>query len=176
MAEYLVQGESLSPIADGIRELIGSSDNMYLSDMSTNLQTAVDTVDTQTSLIAQIEAALEGKTAAASSTIATATTKPSSNSTSIAFTGVSGEPKLFAICPTGNITLGSTRYVTSVIYDGTTTHGIYGYRSGSSATSYYSASYFTWTYSNGTLTIKTSSSTNGGNFSSSATYMLVYVT
>lgn len=169
---------AMTAIADKIRALLGISGTMGLDKMSTNLQTAVTTVDTQTSLIAQIEAALEGKTAAAPVTpvtIATAVYKPSSNSTSISFTGLSGEPKMFAVCPTGNITLGSTRYVTSVMYDGSTTRGTYGYRSGSSATSYYSASYFTWTYSNGTLTIRTSSSTNGGDFSSSATYMLVYV-
>jgi hypothetical protein len=61
------------------------------------------------------------------------------------------------------------------MYDGDTTRGTYGYRSSSSATSYHSASYFTWTYNNGTLTVKTSSSTNGGNFSSSVTYQLAYV-
>lgn len=108
-------------------------------------------------------------------TIGTATTKPSSNSTQISFTGLTAQPKMFAIVPTGNITLGSTRYVTGVMYDGSKTHGTYGYRASSSATSYYSASYFTWTYSNGTLTVKTNSSTNGGNFSSSVTYQLVYV-
>lgn len=135
-------------------------------------------VSTQESLIAQIEAALEGKTAgggSAGASIGTASTKPSSNGTSISFTGLTGQPKMFAICPTGNITLGSTRYVTGVMYDGTATHGTYGYRSGSSATSYYSSSYFRWTYENGTLTVTTTSSTNGGNFSSSATYLLVYV-
>lgn len=133
-------------------------------------------VSEQEALIAQIEAALEGKAGGgAGATIKTASVKPSSNSTSISFTGLTGQPKMFAIIPTGNITLGSTRYVTGVMYDGSKTHGTYGYRSGSSGTSYYSASYFTHTYSNGTLTVKTSSSTNGGNFSSSATYMLVYV-
>lgn len=134
-------------------------------------------VDTQTDLIAQIEAALEGKAAGggAGATIKTVSVKPSSNSTSISFTGLTTEPKMFAVCPTGNITLGTTRYVTGVMYDGSKTHGTYGYRSGSSATSYYSASYFTWTYSNGTLTVRTNSSTNGGNFSSSATYLLIYV-
>ena len=81
----------------------------------------------------------------------------------------------FSTMSTGNITLGTTRYVTGVHYDGTTTHGTYGYRSSSSGTSYYSASYFTWTYSNGTLTVKTSSTTNGGYFYNGVTYQLSYV-
>lgn len=133
-------------------------------------------VDTQSDLIAQIEAVLEGKAGGGSgATVKTVSAKPSSNSTSLSFTGLTGQPKMFAIIPTGNITLGSTRYVTGVMYDGSKTHGTYGYRSGSSGTSYYSSSYFTWTYSNGTLTVKTSSSTNGGNFSANASYLLVYV-
>lgn len=103
-------------------------------------------------------------------------TKLTSNNTTITFTGLTGEPTMFTIFPLGNITLGTTRYVTNVSYDGTTTHGIYGYRSGQSGTSYYSQSYFTWTYSNGTLTVKTSSTTNGGYFSSSVTYQLNYST
>ena len=111
-----------------------------------------------------------------SQTVKTANTKLTSNSTSISFTGLTAQPKMFAICPTGNITLGSTRYVTSVMYDGSTTHGTYGYRSGSTAYSYYSASYFTWTYSNGTLTVRTNSATNGGNFNNSVTYKLAYIT
>ena len=129
----------------------------------------------QESLIDQIQSALKYKVDGAA-VIGTAVAKLSSNATSISFTGLTAEPKVFAVSPTGNITLGTTRYVTSVMYDGTTTHGTYGYRSGSSGTSYYSASYFTWTYADGTLTIKTSSSTNGGNFKSSLNYQLVYVT
>lgn len=116
-----------------------------------------------------------GTMSVSSVTVKTASTKPSSNSTSISFTGLTASPKMFAIIPTGNITLGTTRYVTGVVYNGSTVQGTYGYRSGSSGTSYYSSSYFTMTYSSGTLTVKTSSSTNGGNFSSSVTYQLVYV-
>jgi hypothetical protein len=108
-------------------------------------------------------------------TIKTTTKKNSSNNNSIVFTGLTEEPKMFAISPTGNIILSSTKYVTSVMYDGEKTHGTYGYITSSLATSYYSASYFTWTYSNGTLTVKTSSTINGGNFSPSVTYQLTYV-
>lgn len=150
-----------------------------------SVQTQIDRItgerDQQTSLITQIKTTLDGKVAPAPPPEPepiepdTKTTKLSSNSTSISFTGLTAEPKMFAICPTGNITLGSTRYVTGVMYDGSTTHGTYGYRSSSSGTSYYSASYFTWTYSNGTLTVRTSSSTNGGNFTSSVTYQMTYI-
>lgn len=146
-----------------------------------SVQTQIDRIsaerDQQSELIAQIMTALEEKAAPAPEIVAplTKTTKPSANSTSIAFTGLTKEPKMFAISPTSNITLGTTRYVTGVMYDGEKTCGTYGYRSGSSATSYYSESYFTWTYSNGTLTVKTNSSSNGGNFTSGTTYQLTYV-
>ena len=172
----------MTAIADKLRAILGISGSLGLDAMASNLSSVQGSVDAQTSLIAQIVQELEGKAAGDSGggaviepTISSVSVKPGSNSTSISFTGLSAEPKMFFIAPTGNITLGSTRYVTGVFFDGTTLCGTYGYRSGSSATSYYSASYFTKTYSGGTLTIKTSSATNGGNFTPSATYKLVYV-
>lgn len=177
MAEMLIQSESLTSIANKIRVLSGTEDSMSLNAMENHINEANENVNTESELISQIMTVLRGKTniEIPEVVINTATAKLSSNGTSISFTGLSEEPKMFAICPTGNISLGTTRYVTSVIYDGTTTQGTYGYRSGSTGTSYYSSSYFTWTYTNGTLTVKTSSSTNGGNFSSSVTYQLAYV-
>ena len=167
----------MTAIANKIRALLGISSVMGLDDMASNLTTTQDNVDVQADLISQIASVLESKagTIIIEPTIAQVSASISSNGTSISFTGLTAEPKMFSVCPTANITLGTTRYVTGVVYDGTTTRGTYGYRSGSSATSYYSASYFTWTYSDGTLTIKTTSSTNGGNFKSGTTYIITYV-
>ena len=175
MSNYLIQGETLTNIADEIRIMTDVTEGMLPSDMINNLESVNAEIDNQTSLISEVMAALEGKAAAAPVEVKTASVKPSSNSTSISFTGLTKEPKMFAISPTAQITLGTTRYVTSVMYDGSKTHGTYGYRSGSTAYSYYSASYFTWTYTNGTLKVSTNSSTNGGNFTSSVTYQLTYV-
>lgn len=115
-----------------------------------------------------------------SSSILTKEVKPSSNSLSIQFTGLAGEPSAFSVQTNTNITLASTRYVISVDYDGTETEGVCGYTSGSSynktGTNAYSASDFTWTYVNGTLTITSASATTSGYFTSSATYKLFYVT
>ena len=97
---------------------------------------------------------------------------PSSSSTSIAFSGVSAKPKAFMIRPTASLTLNSsTRYVTSVDYNGTLTRGTYS----TTSTSYFSNSYFTFTYSGTTLTVKTSSATNGGYFKSGNSYQLFYL-
>lgn len=105
---------------------------------------------------------------------------PSENSLTLEFTGLSGEPTLFSVHPKENITLGSTRYILGVDYDGENTVGIQGYSSGSfmssSATATYSATAFSWTYANGTLTVTSGSATTGGYFMSGISYQLVYIT
>ena len=112
--------------------------------------------------------------ASGGSTLASTTKKMgNSNATSISFT-VSGQPKAFMVMLDQQSSLGSTRYVISVAYDGTTTRGCWGYSSSNTRYAYYSDSYFSWTYSNGTLTVSTSSSSNGGYFRSSYTYRLIY--
>ena len=109
-----------------------------------------------------------------SATIKSATASTSSNATSISFTGVSASPKMFVCMLDAQSTLGSTRYVIAVDYDGTTTRGTWGYSSSNTRYAYYSNSYFTWSYSGTTLTISTSSSTNGGYFRSGYSYRLIY--
>lgn len=140
-------------------------------------------VETQESLIAQIAAALEGKAVegggSSQSSIFTATARVTSNNQQISFTGLTAQPKAFSVIPTGNITLStSNRFVVNVNYDGTTLGGVYCYGSGGWNATYtagYSASYFTQTYSGGTLTIKTSSTTNGGYFAANVNYVLVAI-
>ena len=109
-----------------------------------------------------------------SCTVKTTTAKTSSNATSISFTGLSAKPKMFSVVLDQQSSLGSTRYVIAVHSDGTNTYGVWGYSSSNTRYAYYSDSYFTWTYNNGTLTITTNSSTNGGSFRSGYNYRLIY--
>ena len=113
-------------------------------------------------------------TGGGSATVKSATASTSSNATSISFTGVSASPKMFVCMLDAQSSLGSTRYVIAVDYDGTTTRGTYGYSSSNTRYAYYSNSYFTWSYSGTTLTINTNSSTNGGYFRSGYSYRLIY--
>jgi len=117
-----------------------------------------------------------GTASGVSATVDTATTTPSSNSTSISFS-VSGEPIMFAVQISKNasyISGASTRYITSVICDGSTVYTTNIYKSGSSAREYnYSTSSFS--YSGGTLKITSASSSTSGYFMSGTTYRLIYV-
>lgn len=105
---------------------------------------------------------------------------PSANSLTLTFSGLSGEPTLFSINPKENITLGSTRYILGVDYDGSSTMGTIGYSSGSfmssSATATYSASNFTWEYADGVLTVTSNGASTGGYFMNGITYQLTYIT
>jgi hypothetical protein len=172
----------MTAIADKIRALLGISGALGMDAMAANLQSAINETESQESLISQIEAALEGKTGAAAPevTIGSTTVKLPTSNRSISFTGLSSQPKIFSIIATGQInidsSMGSTRFVTGVMYDGDKTHGTYAYRaSSSSSSSAYSDSYFTWTYSGDTLTVSTESTTKGGTFTSSVNFRLLYV-
>lgn len=106
------------------------------------------------------------------------TKAPSSNATSIAFTGLAAQPKAFMLIATTQMTLATTYYVSAVTSDGENTYGTYVRRSsggGSSAYQYVSSSYFSWDYDDGTLTVRSQSSTYGGYFRSGVTYRLIYV-
>lgn len=109
--------------------------------------------------------------------VGTATAKNTTGKTSLAFTGLKGQPKAFGIIATQQTTETATRHILAVTYDGTQTNGIYTNQTtkNSWGTNAVSTSYFTHTYSNGTLTVKTSSNTQGGNWKENITYKLTYV-
>ena len=89
--------------------------------------------------------------------------------------GLPQEPKMFSLVSTHNYSTSSAPGpVLNVVYDGTTTHGLYmvrgGYSPSYSYTATYSTSAITWSYSNGTLII----SASGANFNG-GTYQLTYI-
>ena len=110
-------------------------------------------------------------------TVDVKTVTPSSNATSISFTGLSAEPKMFCVqweYNNGSYMSGSsTRYITSVCSDGEHCYGSSVYRSGSSGREYYYTT-ASFSYSNGTLTITSPSSSTLGYFRSGYTYRLIY--
>lgn len=67
MNEYIVKGESLTAIADEIRELSGTTGTMGLDTMATHVRNANDEISSQSDLLAQIQTALEGKAAGGAS-------------------------------------------------------------------------------------------------------------
>ena len=164
---------AMTAIADKIRTLLGMTGTMGLDAMATNLTAANSEVSTQEDLIAQIAAALEGKAGGTSAVVRYAEYTPSSNSRSATFTGLVQEPTMLCLTPDGNISLSSnTRYVTSLYYG--KDDGNYGVCS-TTSTAYFTKDCFTWTYSNGTLTITTASMSSGGYFKSGTKYWLNYV-
>lgn len=61
--DYLIKGESLTAIADEVRELSGTTELMSPDAMATNIEDANSEVNSQTGLLAQLATALEGKAA-----------------------------------------------------------------------------------------------------------------
>lgn len=121
----------------------------------------------------------QGTASGGVSEIGTKSVSNSSNTaTTLSFTGLGGEPIAFVVRVTTTITSsGSTSYyyVASMVYDGSSTEGTY-FRVGSTRGIYNDTSRYSFTYSNGTLQVKSSGSRTaaGGSFYN-GTYELVYV-
>ena len=102
----------------------------------------------------------------------TLTVSPSSNTRNITFSNLENEPLMFVVVPVENVGLSSnTRYATCVVYNGSTTVGVYS----NNSTATYTTNGFTFTFSNGSLTINTASTSNGGYFRSGIDYRLLYM-
>lgn len=102
-------------------------------------------------------------------TVGTASKTLTSASSSIQFTGLSGEPTSFVITSSSDLATGASPYKSAaVVFDGTSVIGQY-ITNTSNAQMTYSSSAFSKTYSNGTLTVTGS----GTNFQNNE-YKLVY--
>lgn len=105
----------------------------------------------------------------------------SSGSQTIRFSGLAGQPSAFWIDAPSDRTITTGRYIASVRYDGETTDGLCEYKSTSgSTTSYayakYSATEYSWSYTDGVLTVTSASISGGGRFYDGVTYRLTYFT
>lgn len=104
-------------------------------------------------------------------------TNSSATNTSLQFTGLKGTPKAFFLRYTGTLSRSSNNsyyYVVSMRYNGTNTNGNYWRMS--SGNFYNDTSHYSYSYSNGTLTVSSSASRSsaGGSFYN-GTYELVYI-
>lgn len=99
-------------------------------------------------------------------------TAPTDRGTTITFTGLKAQPKMFACNLEFQGSFTSARTVYSMIYNGTTLSNCTSYRSGSTLLCYKYTT-CTWTYNNGTLTI-TSPSTGSVGYFQPYTYHLIY--
>lgn len=66
MSEYLIQGGTLTEIANEVRTLTGVGESLSPDAMATNINEANEKISSQADLLAQIQSALEGKTAGGS--------------------------------------------------------------------------------------------------------------
>lgn len=101
--------------------------------------------------------------------IGTADVQVGSGATSITFTGLSDEPEYFScIFKSTFSTSNGYQRVMEVVYDGT---NIYGHALDSSA---HALTSWTWSYDNGSLTITSTGTNNGGYFHQPGYYQLTY--
>lgn len=92
-----------------------------------------------------------------------------SGATSITFTGLTAEPDYFSLVFTSNFgTSSGYQRVMAVVYDGNSTYGV-AMDSGAKALSSWS-----YTYNNGTLTVTSTGTNNGGYFHQPGNYHLTY--
>ena len=104
-----------------------------------------------------------------SANLGTAETQVGSGATSVTFTGLSDEPDYFSVIFKSNFSTSSGyQRVMSVAYDGTNTYGV-AMDSGANALSSWS-----YTYSNGSLTVSSTGTNNGGYFHQPGYYQLTY--
>lgn len=140
----------------------GTAVSVSASELVSGSQTLSDNGDYDVTNLASVTVDVSGG-GGGSLTVATKTTTLGSASSSIAFTGLSGNPLSFVITSSTEQTTGGTKVV-SVAYDGTSLHGM------DITTEMTADTGFTKSYSSGTLTVTATTASFQAN-----EYKLVYV-
>ena len=96
------------------------------------------------------------------------------SSVTINFDGLTKEPTMFAVIANSEVTFSTSRKILSVVADGTSVYAVTGCKSGSNGVAYITGSNVSWSYSKGTLTVKSDSINTAGYFHSPINYVLVY--
>lgn len=94
---------------------------------------------------------------------------PGSSATQVTFSGLSYEPEYFIVCAGEAVESSSNNRVIYVVYDGENCYGVMF----NIATSTYSNIAYSWSYSDGTLTITSQSQSAGGYFTNVSEYWLM---
>lgn len=118
-------------------------------------------------------------TATIGAAIFTTVVTPDADSLSISIPSLTACPKMFSLIPVTSIVFSSDRqYVTNVVFNGTATTGTYSYGKCDNSSSVFSSGHTTtghsWTFTDGDLTIMSSSAEDGGYYISGVSYQLTY--
>lgn len=161
----------MTAIADKIRTLLGITGSMGLDAMATNIGNAVNEVDAQDTLIQQIIAALNGKTAGGGSSQPTMAIKSGTTTSRTINTGLSDIEQFFiykeSLNTTGLIHLHYTKSATSRLYASAWNTNNYGSKTVTNGTGGTSVS-------GGSITISATQATQGA-LSSNITYKWIAI-
>lgn len=144
----------------------GTGVSVSASELVSGSQTITENGTVNVTNLAEVVVAVQG--GGSGMQVGTKTATPASASTSISFTGLSGEPTSFVVTTASDLATGASPFKTAaVVFDGTNLHG-QTITNTNNAQVTYDGTNFSKSYSNGTLTI------TGSTYWQANQYVLVY--